>query len=54
MTKIPKPKQKPKRLYPKRKIQIRVNEILMIQGFIIIVLLFIIAFALQKPYVIVV
>lgn len=54
MAKIPKPKQKPKTLYPKKKVQIKTNEILMIQGTIIIFLLIIIAFALQKPYVIVV
>lgn len=51
---IPKPKKKPKTLYPQRKIKITSNEIMMIQGFIIIILLFIMAFTLQKPYVIVV
>lgn len=51
---IPKPKKKPKTLYPQRKMKITSNEIMMVQGTIIIFLLIIIAFALQKPYVIVV
>lgn len=51
---VPKPRKKPKTLYPQRKVKITSNEILVIQGFIIIVLLFIIAFAIQKPYCIIV
>lgn len=51
---IPKPKKRPRSLHPKKATIIRTNDILMIQGFIIIVLLFIIAFTLQKPYCIIV
>lgn len=51
---IPRPKKRPKSLHPQRAKVIRINEILMIQGLIIIILLLIIAFTLQKPYVIVV